>query len=49
MSLRSRVAFVFLFSGSLYLSNAVSCLAKVNRHDTVIMKRFIDTVDKTEF
>lgn len=37
MSLRSRVAFVLLFSGSLYLSNAVSCLAKVNRHDTVIM------------
>jgi putative salt-induced outer membrane protein YdiY len=38
MSLRSRVAFVLLFSGSLYLSNAVSCLAKVSRHDTIIMK-----------
>ncbi len=38
MSLRSRVAFAFLFSGSLYLSNAASSFAKVSRHDTVIMK-----------
>jgi putative salt-induced outer membrane protein YdiY len=37
MSLRSRVAFVFIFL-FLCLSNAASSLAKVNRHDTVIMK-----------
>ena len=38
MSLRSRVALVFLFSGLLWLSNSASCAAKVSRHDTVIMK-----------
>ena len=37
MSLRSRVAFAFIFL-SLCLSNAASSLAKVNRHDTIIMK-----------
>jgi putative salt-induced outer membrane protein YdiY len=38
MSLRSRVAFLLLFSGFLSLSNSGLCLAKVSRHDTIIMK-----------
>ncbi len=38
MSLRSRVALVFLFSGLWWLANSASCAAKVSRHDTVIMK-----------
>jgi putative salt-induced outer membrane protein YdiY len=38
MSLRSRVAFVVLFSGFLYLATSNGCPAKVSRHDIIIMK-----------
>src|SRR5271169_5531142 len=38
MSLRSRVAFALILSGFLCLSNAGPCLAKVKRHDIIIMK-----------
>jgi len=38
MLLRSRVGFVFLLSGFAYLCSAGACLAKVTRHDIVVMK-----------
>jgi putative salt-induced outer membrane protein YdiY len=51
MSLSSRVTFAFLVFGFLSLSNSNSCLAKVSRHDTVIMKngdRFTGEVKRLE-
>jgi putative salt-induced outer membrane protein YdiY len=38
MSLRCRVASALIFSGFLYLSSAGPCVAKVSRHDIIIMK-----------
>jgi putative salt-induced outer membrane protein YdiY len=51
MSLRSRVAFAFLFSAFLSLSESSSCLAKVSRHDIIVMKngdRFTGEVKRLE-
>jgi len=38
MALRWRVVYAFISSGFLYVSSAGPCVAKVSRHDTVIMK-----------